>query len=184
MKTKMNPSVLCWLFRVSGKEKWNIVFLVLVQAFLGISSILFAWFLRGCVDCAVSGDKGGFVIYTVSIVVLVALQITGRAVKRFLDAHTRSGMENRFKTRLLQQLLTREYAQVTAVHSGEWMNRLTSDVVVVADGMTAILPDMIGTLVRLIGAVTALLILVPKLGYLVVPGGILLLIFPLLFAVF
>ena len=177
----MNPHAMHWLFRVSGKEKWNIVLLVLSQAFLGISSILFAWFLRGCIDCAVSGDLNGFLSYAVYMVVLVALQITARTVKRFLDEYTRSGMENCFKTRLLQQLLTREYAHVTAVHSGEWMNRLTSDVVVVADGMTTILPDMIGTLVRLVGAVTALLILVPKLGYLVVPGGLLLLSFSTVF---
>lgn len=181
MRTKMNSSALRWLFRVSGKEKWNIVFLTLVQAFLGISSILFAWFLRSCIDCAVSGDLKGFISYAAAMIAVVALQITARTVKRFLDEYTKSGMENCFKTRLLQQLLTREYAQVTAVHSGEWMNRLTSDVVVVADGMTTILPDMIGTLVRLIGAVTALLILVPKLGYLVVPGGLLLLLISTVF---
>ncbi len=177
MKHKWNLSTLRWLFRVSGKEKWNIVFLILAQAFLGISSILFAWLLRDCIDSAVSHDLNGFTYYAVAMVILVALQITARALNRFLDEYTRSGIENCFKTRLLQQLLTREYAKVTAVHSGEWMNRLTSDVVVVADGMTGILPDMIGTLVRLVGAVTALLILAPELGYFIVPGGILLLLF-------
>lgn len=181
MKSKLNTSPMCWLFRVSGKEKWNIAFLILVQAFLGISSILFAWFLRDCIDSAVAGNLNGFACYAVAMVILVALQITARAVKRFLDEYTRSGLENCLKTRLLQQLLTREYAQVTAVHSGEWMNRLTSDVVIVADGMTTILPDLIGTLVRLMGAVTALLILVPALGYLIVPGGIFLLLFSTVF---
>ena len=164
-----------WLLRVSGKEKWNIVFLILAQAFLGISSILFAWLLRGAVDCAVAGDREGFVGYAAVMVAVVILQISTRALKRFLDEFTRSGMENCFKSRLLWQLLTRDYAHVTAVHSGEWLNRLTSDTVVVAEGMTTILPDMIGMGVRLVGAVTALLLLVPELGYLIIPGGSLLL---------
>ena len=37
------------------------------------------------------------------------------------------------------------------VHSGEWMNRLTSDTVVIAGGTTQIIPGMIGMVVRLIG---------------------------------
>ena len=172
MKQKMNQKALAWLFRVSGKEKWNILFLVLAQGFLGISSILFAWLLRGGVDCAVAGDREGFLRYAASMVVLVVLQISARALKRFLDEYTKSGMENCFKQRLFRQLLIRDYARVTAVHSGEWMNRLTSDTVVVAEGMTTILPDTVGTGARLVGAVTALVLLVPELGYLILPGGI------------
>ena len=181
MKAKSNPGTFKWLLRVSGKEKWNILLLILTQAFLGISSILFAWMLRDCVDCAVAGDKTGFVSKAATMVVLVALQISFRALKRFLDEHAKSGMENCFKLRLVEQLLTRDYAHVTAVHSGEWMNRLTSDTVVVAEGMTTILPDIIGTSVRLIGAVTALIVLVPELGYLILPGGVMLLFFSTVF---
>lgn len=177
MKPKINQKAMVWLFRVSGKEKWNIAFLALAQAFLGISSILFAWLLRGGIDCAVAGNRDGFIGYAVAMTFLVVLQITFRALKRYLDEYTKSGMENCFKVRLLEQLLTRDYAHVTAVHSGEWLNRLTSDTVVVAEGMTTILPDMIGMGVKLAGAVTALLLLVPELGYLIIPGGILLLVF-------
>lgn len=181
MRVKTKPKTLTWLLRVSGKEKWNIVFLVLAQAFLGISSILFAWLLRDCVDCAVAGNRDGFLFHAAAMVILVVLQICFRALKRFLDEYTKSGMENCFKLRLVEQLLTRDYAHVTAVHSGEWLNRMTSDAVVVAEGMTTILPDMIGTSVRLIGVVAALIVLVPELGYLILPGGVLLLLFSTVF---
>lgn len=177
MKRGTNRKTLAWLYQVSGKEKWNILLLILAQGFLGISSILFAWLLRGGIDCAAGKDQQGFLRYAWAMVLLVVLQIATRALKRFLDEYTRSGMENCFKERLLGQLLTRDYAHVTAVHSGEWMNRITSDTVVVADGMATILPDMIGMGVRLVGAVAALLILIPELGYLIIPGGILLLVF-------
>ena len=181
MKAKRNSGTLGWLLRVSGKEKWNILLLTVTQAFLGISSILFAWMLRDCVDCAVAGKRSEFVPSAAAMVILVVLQISFRALKRFLDEYTKSGMENCFKLRLLEQLFTRDYAHVTAVHSGEWMNRLTSDTVVVAEGMTTILPVIIGTSVRLIGAVAALIVLVPELGYLILPGGVLLLLFSTVF---
>lgn len=177
MVEKKNPGTVKWLLSVSGKEKWNILLLTLTQIFLGISTILFAWMLRDCVDCAVAGNRSGFLSNAVAMAVLVVLQISFRALKRFLDEYTKSGMENCFKIRLLEQLLTRDYAHVTAVHSGEWLNRMTSDTVVVAEGTTTILPDMIGTSVRLVGAVAALLVLMPELGYLILPGGVLLLLF-------
>ena len=56
------------------------------------------------------------------------------------------------KHRLFSALLTGDYASVAAVHSGEWMNRLTSDTTVVAGGVTQIVPGLIGMLVRLLGA--------------------------------
>ena len=177
MKEKIDRNALTWLYRTSGREKQNIVLLIMVQAFFGISTVLFAWLLRGGIDSAAAGNKEGFLSYAVAMILLGLLELAMGAARRFLDEYTKSGLENRFKVQLLEQLLTREYARVMSVHSAEWMNRLTSDVVVVAEGLTVILPDVIGLSVRLVGAVTALVILVPKLGYLIVPGGVFLLIF-------
>ena len=177
MKHKINQNTLGWLYRVSGKEKWNVVFLILVQAFLGLSTVGVVWLLRGSIDCAVDKKKEGFLFYVTAMVLVIVLQLLANAVRRFLDEYAKSGMENCFKTRLFQQLLLRDYAHVTAIHSGEWMNRLTSDVLVVAEGMTVILPDVIGLSVKLAGAVVALLVLMPKLGYFIIPGGMFLLVF-------
>lgn len=177
MKQKISRNTLSWLWKVSGKEKVNIFFLVLVQIVLGISTVLFAWLLRGGIDEAVKGKKQGFLCYVIIMGIVIVLQICFRAIQRFLDEYTRSGMENCFKERLFQMVLEGSYMEVTAVHSGEWMNRLTSDVVVVAEGMSSILPEMTGLLVRLLGALTALLVLVPEVGFLLIPGGVFLLLF-------
>ena len=79
-------------------------------------------------------------------------QIMFGATGRFLSEYTSAAVvENRFKHRLFSALLTGDYASVAAVHSGEWMNRLTSDTTVVAGGVTQIVPGLIGMLVRLFG---------------------------------
>lgn len=174
-KNHGDKRVLQWIFKVSGKEKQNIVFLTLIQAFLGISSVIAAWFLRDVIDLAVAQDAEGFRGKTFAYVAVILLQITCRAIKRCLDEYTKSGLENRFKERLFSTLLNRDYAKVSAVHSGEWMNRLTSDTVVVTDGLTTILPDMIGMGIRLLGALGAILMIVPALGYILLPGGLALL---------
>ena len=64
---------------------------------------------------------------------------------------------------------------MTAVHTGEWISRLTSDTSVVAGGVIDILPDLGGMLARLAGAMAALFFLEPAFFYVLVPLGILML---------
>lgn len=181
MKVHEKQAALTWLWKVSSSGKWNILWLILIQTVLGISTVVFAWFLRGAIDGAVAGERQTFLGYIGLLVAVVVLQLALRAVKRFLDEHTKSGMENRLKERLFSTLMERDYASVRAVHSAEWMNRLTSDTVVVAEGMTTILPDLIGMAVRMLGALGMILILAPVFGWVLIPGGVLLLVVSTLF---
>ena len=90
---------------------------------------------------------------------------------RFLEEHTKASLENALKERLFRALLTRDYAAVTNTHSGEWMNRLTSDTVLVSADMTSLLPSMGGMAVRMCAAVVALVSIDMKFGLLLLAGG-------------
>ena len=174
-KTKTAPMkqkhTLQWLSAVTGRAKGLVGLLVVVQAVLSVSSIAFAFILRRIINMAVQGASTGFRSSFVLLAGVIAAQIALGAVGRFLSEYTTTTVENRFKQRLFAALLTGNYASVTAVHSGEWMNRLTSDTTVVAGGVTQIVPGLIGMLVRLLGAVTAILWLEPRFLYILLPGG-------------
>lgn len=175
-KRTKSPSTLSWIWHVAGKRKLYIGILLLVQIVLGISGVGYALFLRGIIDAAVAKDKASFLVSALLFVSLVVFQIALRAVNRFLEEYSRSTMENQLKERLFSALLKKDYAAVTAVHSGEWMNRLTSDTVVVTDGLVQIIPGVAGMLARMIGAMVTLLVLEPRFGYIILIGGILLII--------
>lgn len=160
-----------WLSAVTGRAKGLVGLLVVVQTVLSVSSIAFAFVLRRIINMAVDGAQGGFWASLALLVGILLGQIMLSAAGRFLSEYTSAAVENRFKHRLFSALLTGDYASVTAVHSGEWMNRLTSDTTVVAGGVTQIVPGVIGMLVRLLGAVTAILWLEPRFLYILLPGG-------------
>lgn len=160
-----------WIWKVSGKGKLNIVILLLLQTILGASDLGFAWLLRGIIDQAVAKNRQQLYFYSALLIGIIISQITLRAVERFLEEYTKSTMENCFKQRLFSSLLNKDYASVTAVHSGEWMNRLTSDTVTVAEGLVLILPNAIGMIVKMMGAILSISILIPRLGLLLIPGG-------------
>lgn len=160
---KSKQGTLRFLSETAGRKKGYMAALLLVQIVLGVSGVCYALFLRNLIDCAVGKQLKGFWNAVTVVVALTVLQIALRAFGRFLEAVSQSGLENCFKKRLFSALLMKEYGAVADVHSAKWINKLTSDTAVVANGMTHILPNLGGTLVRLFGAVGALLLLQPKL---------------------
>ena len=174
MKRKTgDKATLAWIFDVARGKKRYIWMLTAVQVILGASSMGYALFLSGLVDSAAAGDRQGIVRNALLLVILVVGQFILRTISRYLDEYSRSSLENAMKRRLFQDLLTRDYASVTATHSGEWLNRMTSDARVVADGMTHIVPGLSGTSVKMISAVALLIAFIPPFALVVLVGGIL-----------
>ena len=180
-KRKVKKGTVRWLYDVPSGKKWYIAFLLLVKALHGASGVLYALLLRGIVDAATEGRHSDFWSGVVEIILLVAAQLVLRAVVRYLNELARASFENLFKGRLMETLTEKDYLKVGSVHSGEWMNRLTNDCVLVADGYVEILPGLAEMVVKLISAVFMILVLEPRFAMILVPGGVLMILFTWLF---
>lgn len=172
MKRKGNDrAALQWMREAARGKKRFIAVLTVLQVVLGVSSSGYALLLSGVVDCAGAGEKAGFLRCAVLMAGLVAGQFVLRIILRFLDEYVRSSVENRMKSRLFEDLLTRDFAGVTATHSGDWMSRLTADASIVADGVVQILPSAAGTVVKMVVAMVLLVQYAPGFGWLFLVGG-------------
>ncbi len=176
-----NKNALKYLYDVSGKTKWSVVLLTVIQGVLGIASVFYALILRDIINFAVEGNSSGFFVSTSVFALLICVQLALRYVCRYLDEYTRSRLENRFKYRLFSSILHTSYSYVSSVHSGDWMNRLTNDTVVTANGITDILPGIFGMAVKLLGAVIMIIIIEPRSAFLLFPGGMLIVLTSYLF---
>lgn len=179
-KIVKNPAM-SWIFGVSGKLKLGVLLLVLLNSAISISAVAFALVLREAIDGAVSGNKMVFLKFVIILGLIMVGQIAARGVIRFLDEYVRSGMENVIKTRLYETILSRKYSVITAFHTGELLNRITNDAVVVADGFVQIIPGIIAMLVKLAGAAAVLFVLDYRFSVIFFAGGGLVLIFTTLF---
>lgn len=179
-KIVKNPAM-SWIFGVSGKLKLGVLLLVLLNSAISISAVAFALVLREAIDGAVSGNKMVFLKFVIILGLIMLGQIAARGVIRFLDEYVRSGMENVIKTRLYETILSRKYSAITAFHTGELLNRITNDAVVVADGFVQIIPGIIAMLVKLAGAAAVLFVLDYRFSIIFFAGGGLVLIFTTLF---
>lgn len=167
-----NNTALKWVLGAAKGKRRYVFALLTVQILLGASGVYYAVLLREVIDTAVEKNRAGFFAAVAAFAVLVLGQIALRSANRFLEEYSRSTLENRFKQRLLDALMRSDYAAVSATHSGEWLNRLTSDTVVVSDGLVQILPSAAGMTVKLIGAVGMILYLEPLFGWLLLIGGL------------
>ncbi len=170
---KGRKSILRWLSAIAGPDRLWVAVLALVHAVLGGTSVLFAFLMRSLIDEAVAGNRDRLIRSALLLCALVLGQLLLRALSRFLKEYSAADLENRLKERLFGQLLRKDYAAVASLHSGEWMNRLTNDTVVVAKSATTILPKLAGMLVRLVGALSALIYLEPRFAIILIPGGLL-----------
>lgn len=173
----MKNNAIKWLYAVPKRKKLYILALILIQAVHGASGVIYALLLRNIVDSATAHDKSGFRAFVLLTILLVLAQIGMRAVIRWLNELSKATFENIFKARLMENILHKDFASVNAVHSGEWLNRLTNDTVVVADSYVEILPGLVGMVVKLISAVIMMIILDWRFACFLLPCGILLIVF-------
>ena len=170
----MKNNAVKWLYSVTGRKKWNILWLMAVNALHGASGVLYALLLRNIVDSAVGGSRERFRAYAVMILLLVLAQVAMRALIRWLEEFSRASLENLFKKRLLNNILTKDFGTVSAVHSGEWLNRMTNDAVVVANSCVEILPGLAGMTVKMVSAIVMMMILDHRFALIMLPVGIVL----------
>lgn len=171
---KNNKSALGFINQRIGKNRILVIAITMLHALLSIADVLYAVFLRGIVDGAVDGERNVFINYTIGLIVLVVCHVILRAVDRYLEEKTKATYENTFKKKMYETLMKKDFQKVEATHTGQWMNHLTSDTVVVADGLVTIVPSMVGMLVKLIGAMVVIVMMQPIFGMiLIVSGGIL-----------
>lgn len=167
----MRNHTVAWLWRTPGRKKGYVAALTAVQVLTGFLNVGFALLLRNVINSAVDRNSGAFWHYAVLLILLTAGSLLLHMVNRWLTELSKAQLENLFKQRLTAAILRKEYAAVSAIHSGEWMNRLTNDTRIVAENYTELIPGLSGMGVRLVAAVTMLIVLDRHFAAILLPGG-------------
>lgn len=163
-----------YLYEATGKYKAAIVFLALVHILQSVVSVVYALMLRNIVDNALAKDISAFWQSVILFALLMVSRVCLTLIMRHLSEYTHSRISNGCRQRLFGEILRRNYAGVTARHSGDWMSRLTSDVSKIADGAANMLPQLLGVGVKLVGALGVIVALEPRFLWLLIPAGLLL----------
>lgn len=164
--------ILKWIGKALGSRKWFIGLLGIIQCVLAINGIAFALTMRQAIDCAVAGDIPKFRLTVVGLAVLILLQIGLRALNRFVEDDTKAVIDNRLRQKVLHGILKSEYSDVRKYHTGELMNRITSDTSVVTEGSVLLFPALLSMVVKIVGILLVMRTIEPWFVGIFLVGGI------------
>ena len=174
MKKKENiQSSLRWLYQYNKKYLWAILLLAVVAAGISGGYILLALISRKILDIATNMGQGSIQVCCVLLLGVIALQAILNIINANLRIRVMTKLEMNFRQHMFTLLLKKRYAVVKQIHSGEILNRLTSDIDIIVSGMIDIIPQFISILTKLAGGLTVLFIVDYKFTFAILAVGLL-----------
>lgn len=169
-----DKQILKWLYLKSQPQLPLMILLIIANASFAVCGVLFALISRGVIDGAVAGDRSALIHFALLLLGLILLQQLLRLIGRNLEEIIKARLEIGYKSNLFTKILHKDYNAVTAYHSGELLNHLTSDVVIISEGITTILPNLVSMLTRLVCAFAVLIAIDGRFALVFAVGGSLL----------
>lgn len=167
-----DKDILLWLNNSIKGSRRIILVLIIVQSIGSFVNVINAWYLHSMIDAVVIKDFNGLTRNAIAILIIALIWLISGAINRYLSEYGRAEIENKLKSKLISEIMHRDYAKVSDVHSQNWMNKITSDTSIVANGVITILPNLISMLVQLVSAIYMMFKIMPLYSNVLIPCGI------------
>ena len=126
----------------------GLILLSVMMAAVSVLSVSMSLFMMRAINAAVAGEKA---VMIRNLIIMVCVTVGGlslRFLSRLLQTRMEFKMEMALRRSTLDGILSRDYARVTAYHSGDLMNRLTNDISVVSTAASSMLPKLFELVAR------------------------------------
>lgn len=168
---KTERKTLLWIGRYAQKQLLFTLILSVLSAAISGSYIWIAWISKKILDAAGAGEND-LIRFGGLLGAVILLQVVANLLMSYLRVSGQMKMENRIRCSLLQHLMKTDYQEFIKMHTGEYMNRLTSDVEIVAGGTIQFLPQVFSMVTRIGAGLAVLFVLDRTITILVLFGGL------------
>ncbi|MBR6693392.1 MAG: ABC transporter ATP-binding protein [Clostridia bacterium] len=165
-----------WIFGCFKRYLPAVAAISLLSSLISVCSIGLIMVSRNVLNDAQRGTTEAVKYNVILLGAMLLLQIVANIGNGVLRAKVSGKMDISLKSRLFNRLILKDYSEITALHSGELVNRFSSDVDVVVSGFASIIPHTISIFTKLLVGIGAVLFLNPAVALVIVAIGFL---FPL-----
>ncbi len=176
-----NTAALNWIQRNSVSELPKMVSLIICDALYSVCGVSMAVFSKLIIDSAQKGDKDSLIHNAIILLLVIVAQISLKLLSKALEVRISGRLEMKYKSKLFESILKKDYLKISQYHSGELMTRLTSDAAVVSQAVTTIMPAIASMLTRLVCAFAVLFALDKWFALLFLVAGLVLFVFTRIF---
>lgn len=172
-KVKANENGKVWLKKEMQRYNGAVLFVAVLTCFATLFSLAFAYMVRYLINSASDGKAKLLIIFSVVLLGLLLLRIALQTLSGYLSEKLRVKIIAQQRTKIFSKILRSDYKAIQGYHSGELLNRLTTDIQEVSIVTVGLLPAVCGMSIQFVGAIVALMTLNPYFTCLyVVCGGI------------
>lgn len=158
-KKAKNKAALSW---IGGRIKKFIPEITLISLISGVTSVSFvalALVSRDVIDIATGSKSGGLAKSGLLLFAIIIGQIILSAVSSVIKARVSGRMTISMRNSLFSGIVKKKYPNISSRHSGDILNRLTSDTEVIVSGAVSIIPAVVSTFAKIIAGIGALFFL-------------------------
>ena len=125
--------------------------------------------------------RNQIVFYGVLILVIITFRLCLRIYTQSLAIKIQASLEMHMRSNLFEDILNKKFNCINQYHSGELMNRITSDIKIITDGITTIVPNFLYFVTQFAGAFVILIFFDWKFTMLFIAAGVVISMVTLLF---
>lgn len=155
-----------WLYAAAYGCKGGILLLTAISTAIALLGIWSAWLIKNLIDIASGVQKGSLLETGGLFVFVLAAEIVLDSFHNMLNTRIKTRQANDLRSQLFRKFMTAQWQTLSARHSGDYCNRMLSDVDIVNSFLLSSIPDIIATLAQLSAAAWILLCLEPGLALL------------------
>ncbi len=185
MKQKQKSSVF-WIWSVARKQMGLIILLsvssMLVSASYVVPALLSKQIINSAVAAATTGGSAGDIInYTLMLLGFVILTLGVQVLNSHLCAVISGRLELQLRHNFFESITKKQTSKITSYHSGEILNRFTSDIDIVVSGITNFIPETLSLISKAIAGFIVIISFSKSYAAVIVGVGVLIILCALCF---
>lgn len=167
-----NKETIKWIYSNFKKYMPSVGLLALNMTIVSLSSVFLALLSKQILDVATGSKSGGILYYGILLLVIIVVQIFISGFDIVYRNHITTKMNMLMRDKMFVKISLRKYSDVSKYHSGDLLNRMTSDTSVVVSGVVGIIPHIASMSSKIIGGIGALILLDKRVALLILGFGL------------
>lgn len=171
-KNGSNKNTLKWIYHRIKRYFPLIIAVSVVTALSAFTGVGIALVTKRIFDIATNDAKGSLAVAGLALFAIIATQVLLSAVQSFISSFANGKLTVSLRNYLFATVCKKKYDGLSAYHSGDLLNRFTSDTEVVVSSAVSIIPSVTAMITKIVVGIGAMLILNPYLAVIILLLGI------------
>lgn len=143
-----------------------------ISALSALSFVALALITKRVMDIATGDTSGSLFKSGILLFAVIAIQILLSAAQSILNAYSNGKQTIAFRNYLFGVLCRKKYADISAYHSGDILNRFTSDIDTVVTSSVNIIPNVVSIATKIVAGIGTMLFMNPYIAAAVLLCGV------------